>query len=165
MALQSACLTRAQNLQTARYRGAVRRFLDENGIDASVVKMNGAVELAPRLGIAPFICDLVSTGATLEANGLVPTDTVLESEAVLVRTLKPLPPEKTELGDNLLRRLEGVLATQESKYIMLNAPEEALAHLPPDKRGLLGPPSQERMKQVRSILAATFTRALDQQDR
>jgi len=111
------------------YPRLVRRFLDEHGVEASVIRMNGAVELAPRLGIAPFICDLVSTGATLEANGLVPTDTVLESEAVLVRTLKPLPPEKTELGDNLLRRLEGVLATQESKYIMLNAPEEALARI------------------------------------
>jgi len=84
------------------YPRLVRRFLDENGIDATVVKMNGAVELAPRLGIAPFICDLVSTGATLEANGLVPTDTVLESEAVLVRTLRPLPPVKGELGENLL---------------------------------------------------------------
>jgi len=111
------------------YPRLVRRFLDDNGIEASVVKMNGAVELAPRLGIAPFICDLVSTGATLEANGLTPTDTVLESEAVLVRTLRPLTPEKAELGDNLLRRLAGVLATQESKYIMLNAPEEALARI------------------------------------
>ena len=111
------------------YPRLVRRFLDERGIEANVVKMIGAVELAPRLGIAPFICDLVSTGATLEANGLVPTDIVLESEAVLVRTLKPLPPEKEELGENLLRRLEGVLATQESKYIMLNAPEEALARI------------------------------------
>jgi len=111
------------------YPGLVRRFLDERGIDAAVVRMNGAVELAPRLGIAGFICDLVSTGATLEANGLVPLDTVLESEAVLVRTMKTLPPEKAELSDNLLRRIEGVLATQESKYIMLNAPEEALERI------------------------------------
>jgi ATP phosphoribosyltransferase len=111
------------------YPGLVRRFLDERGIDAAVVRMNGAVELAPRLGIAGFICDRVSTGATLEANGLVPLDTVLESEAVLVRTIKPLPPEKAELSDNLLRRIEGVLATQESKYIMLNAPEEALERI------------------------------------
>ena len=50
-------------------------------------QMNGAVELAPRLQIASFICDLVSTGATLEANGLQPLDTVLESQAVLIRTL------------------------------------------------------------------------------
>ncbi|GAA4810901.1 ATP phosphoribosyltransferase [Sphingosinicella ginsenosidimutans] len=108
------------------YPRLTRRFLDERGIDATVVRMNGAVELAPRLGIAGFICDLVSTGATLEANGLVPVETVMESEAVLVRTLKPLSAAKQGLSDNLWRRIEGVLATQESKYIMLNAPEEAL---------------------------------------
>lgn len=108
------------------YPRLTRRFLDERGIEASVVRMNGAVELAPRLGIAGFICDLVSTGATLEANGLVPVETVMESEAVLVRTLKPLSAAKQGLSDNLWRRIEGVLATQESKYIMLNAPEEAL---------------------------------------
>lgn len=108
------------------YPRLTRRFLGERGIEASVVRMNGAVELAPRLGIAGFICDLVSTGATLEANGLVPVETVMESEAVLVRTLKPLSAAKQGLSDNLWRRIEGVLATQESKYIMLNAPEEAL---------------------------------------
>jgi len=111
------------------YPKLTRRFLDERGIDATVVRMNGAVELAPRLGIAGFICDLVSTGATLEANGLIPVETVLESEAVLVRTRRPLPPAKQELGDNLLQRIDGVLATQESKYIMLNAPEAALADI------------------------------------
>lgn len=108
------------------YPRLLRRFLDERGIEATVVKMNGAVELAPRLGIAGFVCDLVSTGATLEANGLAPVETVLESEAVLVRTKKPLPQDKQTLCDNLWRRIEGVLATQESKYIMLNAPQEAL---------------------------------------
>lgn len=108
------------------YPQLLRRFLKERGIDATVVKMTGAVELAPRLGIAGFICDLVSTGATLEANGLVPVETVMESEAVLVRTRKAVNREKTELGDNLLRRMEGVLATKESKYIMLNASGESL---------------------------------------
>ncbi|MFN3944746.1 MAG: ATP phosphoribosyltransferase [Allosphingosinicella sp.] len=111
------------------YPGLLRRFLADHGVEASVVKMSGAVELAPRLGIARFVCDLVSTGATLEANGLVPVETVLESEAVLVRTRRPLSPAKAELADNLFRRIEGVLATQESKYIMLNAPEEALGEI------------------------------------
>jgi ATP phosphoribosyltransferase len=111
------------------YPRLLRRFLDERGIDATVVKMNGAVELAPRLGIARFICDLVSTGATLEANGLIPVETVMESEALLVRTLRPLAPEKQGLSDNLWRRIEGVLATQESKYIMLNAPQTALGDI------------------------------------
>jgi ATP phosphoribosyltransferase len=108
------------------YPRIVQAFLDRAGISASVIKMNGAVELAPRLGIASYVCDLVSTGATLEANGLRPVETVLESEAVLIRTRKPLPEDKADVGDRLLRRIDGVLATQESKYIMLNAPEEAL---------------------------------------
>src|SRR6185503_14870114 len=104
-------------------------FLDRHGIEATPVRMSGAVELAPRLGIARFICDLVSTGATLEANGLKPVETVLESEAVLVRTLKPLNEQRQDLCERLLRRIEGVLATQESKYIMMNAPESALEEI------------------------------------
>jgi ATP phosphoribosyltransferase len=108
------------------YPNLTQRFLDENKIEAVIVKMSGAVELAPRLQIAQFICDLVSTGATLEANGLRPVDTVLDSEAVLIRTRKPLSPVRAELAEQMMSRIEGVLATQESKYIMLNAPEEAL---------------------------------------
>ena len=108
------------------YPRLLRRFLDEHGIEATPVRMSGAVELAPRLGIAKFICDLVSTGATLEANGLRPVETVMESEAVLIRTHKTLSPERQTQCESLLRRIEGVLATQESKYIMMNAPESAL---------------------------------------
>jgi ATP phosphoribosyltransferase len=119
-----------QSLQGARiatsYPRLVRKFLDDNGIEATVTRMNGAVELAPRLQIAGFICDLVSTGATLEANGLRIVETILESEAMLVRTRNPLSAEKADVGERVLRRIEGVLATQESKYIMLNAPEAAL---------------------------------------
>ena len=108
------------------YPNIVQRFLDERQITASVVKMNGAVELAPRLQIAPFICDLVSTGATLEANGLKAVETVFESEAVLIRTRRPVAEPKQEQVAGLLSRIDGVLATKESKYIMLNAPGEAL---------------------------------------
>ena len=111
------------------YPRLVQRFLDRNGITATVVKMNGAVELAPRLQIARFICDLVSTGATLEANGLRAVETVFDSEAVLIRTKKPISEAKREQGARLLSRIEGVLATKESKYIMLNAPGEALREI------------------------------------
>ncbi|MDP8912852.1 MAG: ATP phosphoribosyltransferase [Pseudomonadota bacterium] len=111
------------------YPRIVRRFLDDHGIEATVVKMNGAVELAPRLQIASFVCDLVSTGATLEANGLRPVETVLESEAVLIRTSKPMADIKAEQASRLVSRIDGVLATKESKYIMLNAPSEALREI------------------------------------
>ena len=108
------------------YPNLTQRFLDRAAVKAEIVKMSGAVELAPRLQIAQYICDLVSTGATLEANGLRPVDLVLDSEAVLIRTRKPLSPARAELAEQMLSRIDGVLATQESKYIMLNAPEEAL---------------------------------------
>ena len=111
------------------YPGLVNRFLKQNGIEATVVTMNGAVELAPRLQIANFICDLVSTGATLEANGLRALDTVLDSQAVLVRTRKPLDAGRAEIAAGLMSRIDGVLATKESKYIMLNATEESLERI------------------------------------
>ncbi len=111
------------------YPNILQRFLGDNRIEATIVKMSGAVELAPRLQIAQYICDLVSTGATLEANGLVARDTVLESEAVLIRTRAPLSPLREDLATQMLSRINGVLATQESKYIMLNAPEAALERI------------------------------------
>ncbi len=109
------------------YPAIVGRWLTEQGVTASVVKMNGAVELAPRLKIAPFICDLVSTGATLEANGLTAVADVFDSEAVLVRTTRPVSAAKQAQGESLLSRIEGVLQTKDAKYILLNAPSESLA--------------------------------------
>jgi len=111
------------------YPHILRRFLMQNGVDATLVTMNGAVELAPRLQIASFICDLVSTGATLEANGLRPLDTVLDSQAVLIRTRRPMDKARANIAAGLIIRIEGVLATKESKYIMLNASSEALKRI------------------------------------
>ena len=111
------------------YPRLVRRFLAARGIAAEVVRMNGAVELAPRLGIAGFICDLVSTGATLEANGLRAVETVLDTEAVLVRSRKDPGEPRSDLGSRLLSRIDGVLATRDSKYIMMNATSESLGRI------------------------------------
>ena len=106
-----------------------RAWLDDRGIAAEIVTMRGAVELAPRLGIASYICDLVSTGQTLEANGLKPVQTVLESEAVLVRTGRAIDADHAALLDQLKTRIDGVIQTKESKYIVLNAPEDALSDI------------------------------------
>jgi ATP phosphoribosyltransferase len=111
------------------YPRLLGRFLRQNGIEATIITMSGAVELAPRLQIAGFICDLVSTGATLEANGLKAVDTVLESQAVLIRTRKPTDAARNEIAAGLMSRIEGVLATKESKYIMMNAPGDALREI------------------------------------
>ncbi|MCJ8191128.1 ATP phosphoribosyltransferase [Sphingomicrobium aestuariivivum] len=106
-----------------------RAFLEKEGISAEVVTMHGAVELAPRLGIADYVCDLVSTGQTLEANGLKPVHTILESESVLIRTRATLADEQVDRADALKTRMLGVIATAESKYIVLNAPESALPEI------------------------------------
>lgn len=111
------------------YPRIVQRFLNDHSVEASIVEMNGAVELAPRLKIAGYICDLVSTGATLEANGLRPVADVFDSEAVLIRTRQDIGSARQEQATRLLSRISGVLATKESKYIMLNAPSEALREI------------------------------------
>jgi ATP phosphoribosyltransferase len=105
------------------------RYLRERDVDAEIVTLSGAVEIAPRLGRADLICDLVSTGSTLLANHLREVETVLESHAVLIRTPLELPPEKEEWVQRLLMRIEGVQSVRESKYIMLHAPRSALAEI------------------------------------
>jgi ATP phosphoribosyltransferase len=122
-----------QSLNNARiatsYVGLLNNFLEQNGIEAEPVYFSGAVEIAPRLGRADFICDLVSTGSTLKANGLRELDVLLESEAVVIQTEKPLGADKQALVDKILQRLDGVLQVRESKYIMLHAPKSALAQI------------------------------------
>ena len=107
----------------------LKKYLRENAIEAETVHFSGAVEIAPKLGKADFICDLVSTGATLAANQLREVQTVLESEAVIIQTRAPLSDLKQEWVDKILQRLDGVLQVRESKYIMLHAPREALAEI------------------------------------
>lgn len=102
------------------------KFLADRGIDAEIVTLSGAVEIAPRLGRADAICDLVSTGSTLLANRLREVETVLESHAVLIRTPVELPAGKREWVERLLMRIDGVQQVRESKYIMLHAPRAAL---------------------------------------
>ncbi len=108
------------------YPFTLGRYLEQNGIRAEIVTLSGAVEIAPRLGRADAVCDLVSTGSTLVANRLREVATVLESHAVLVRTPVALADEKAEWVERLLMRIDGVQQVRESKYIMLHAPRSAL---------------------------------------
>jgi ATP phosphoribosyltransferase len=111
------------------YPNTLARFLRENSLDAEIVTLSGAVEIAPRLGRADLVCDLVSTGSTLSANHLREVATVLDSEAALIRTPVPLPDEKADWVRRLLLRIDGVQQVRESKYIMLHAPRSALAEI------------------------------------
>jgi len=111
------------------YVGLLTDYLTKNAINAEPVFLSGAVEIAPKLGRADFICDLVSSGGTLVANGLREVAVLLESEAVVIQTLAPLGDEKQALVDKIIQRLDGVLKVRDSKYIMLHAPRSALAEI------------------------------------
>jgi ATP phosphoribosyltransferase len=108
------------------YPYLLERFFADKGINAKAVMLTGSVEVAPRAGVADAICDLVSTGATLEANGLREEDEVFVSKAVLIQKSEALLPEKQALITRLLPRIDGVLLAKESKYIMLHAPKNYL---------------------------------------
>jgi ATP phosphoribosyltransferase len=108
------------------YPFLLARYLQQQGVIAEIITLSGAVEIAPRLGRADLICDLVSTGSTLQANHLREVETVLESHAVLIRTPIELPAFKSDWVERLLMRIEGVEQVKESKYIMLHAPRSAL---------------------------------------
>lgn len=122
-----------QSLQNARiatsYTATLEDFLQQQEIEAEIVYFSGAVEIAPRLGKADFICDLVSSGSTLAANQLREVQTVLVSEAVIVQTRAPLSDLKQDWVNRILQRLNGVLQVRESKYVMLHAPRSALAQI------------------------------------
>ncbi|MCR5084144.1 MAG: ATP phosphoribosyltransferase [Succinivibrionaceae bacterium] len=111
------------------YPYLLRRVMREQGIKFKPVLLTGSVEVAPRAGLADAICDLVCTGATLQSNGLREVETIYRSEAVLIARDQELYPEKQEVLDLILPRLRGVLAARESKYIMMNAPREALPQI------------------------------------
>jgi ATP phosphoribosyltransferase len=111
------------------YVGILKNYLKQNKIDAEIVYFSGAVEIAPKLGRADYICDLVSTGSTLDANGLSEVDVLMQSEAVVIQTRAELSPDKQALVDRMLQRLDGVIQVRESKYIMLHAPRASLAEI------------------------------------
>jgi ATP phosphoribosyltransferase len=111
------------------YPALLADFLARLGIAAEIVTLSGAVEIAPRLGRADMICDLVSSGSTLQANHLREVHTVLQSQVVLIRTPVKLSPLKEDWVSRLLLRIDGVEQVKESKYIMLHAPRSALPRI------------------------------------
>ena len=108
------------------YPNILQAYLTDNCVDAEVVMLSGSVEIAPRLGKSDFICDLVSSGATLAANKLRAWDTVFDSEAALLTNQAPRSEQSQALLDKLVQRITGVLQVKESKYIMLHAPRKSL---------------------------------------
>ncbi|MGQ0287078.1 ATP phosphoribosyltransferase [Pasteurellaceae bacterium 22721_9_1] len=121
------------DLQNARiatsYPNLLKRYMQQQGVNFKTCSLTGSVEVAPRAGLADAICDLVSSGATLEANGLKEVEVIYRSKSCLIQRATALDTEKQALVDKLLTRIQGVQQAAESKYIMLHAPKDKLAEI------------------------------------
>lgn len=107
------------------YPNTVSSYLKKNNVKAEIHTISGSVEVAPTLGLADGICDIVSSGNTLFMNGLKELEVILKSEAVLVKS-KNISQDKKKILDKLVFRMKSVLMAKNSKYILLNAPNEAI---------------------------------------
>lgn len=105
------------------YPNILREFFTARGVTADIHEISGSVEIAPSIGLADAVCDLVSSGSTLFSNGLREVETVMNSEAVLIAR-KDLSPDPSAILDKLLFRIRSVKAAAQNKYILLNAPVE-----------------------------------------
>lgn len=113
-----------KNIATS-YPNIVKSFLKKNNVEAGIHEISGSVEIAPGIGLADAICDIVSTGSTLLSNGLKEVEAVMQSEAVIIATPE-LEKAKQEILDKLLFRIEAVKKAQNNKYILLNCPNNAI---------------------------------------
>ncbi|GLT15840.1 ATP phosphoribosyltransferase [Vibrio algivorus] len=111
------------------YPHLLKSYMDEQGINFSTCMLTGSVEVAPRAGLADAIADLVSTGATLEANGLKEAEVIFRSKATLIQRVGEFSAEQDNLIEKLLTRMQGVIQAKESKYIMLHAPSDKLEQI------------------------------------
>jgi ATP phosphoribosyltransferase len=137
------------------YPMLTRKFLQENKIEAEIHEISGSVELAPSIGLADAVCDLVSSGSTLFMNGLQEVQTVLKSQAVLIRS-KGLEKPLLELLDQLLFRIRAVRKAKNNKYVLLNAPNDSLEKiislLPGMKSPTVLPLAETGWSSVHSVL-------------
>jgi ATP phosphoribosyltransferase len=138
------------------YPGLVRQFLEKNGIRAEIHEISGSVEIAPGIGLADAIVDLVSSGSTLFMNGLREVETILRSQAVLVRNER-LGPEQQQLLERFLFRIRAVKKARNNKYVLLNAPNDKLPEiirlLPGMKSPTVLPLAEAGWSSVHSVLS------------
>lgn len=120
------------------YPNILGDFLKKNNIKATIHEISGSVEIAPSIGLADAICDIVSTGSTLMSNGLQEVEVVFHSQAVLIQT-PTLSNEKQKLLQKLLFRIEAVQNARNNKYILLNAPNEVIPKITEILPGMKSP--------------------------
>jgi ATP phosphoribosyltransferase len=138
------------------YPVILKKYLEDNQITADVHEISGSVEIAPGIGLADVVCDLVSSGSTLFMNGLKEVETVLESQAVLIRN-KSLDESQLDFVEKLLFRMRAVKKAVHNKYILLNAPNEMLGDilklLPGMKSPTILPLAEAGWSSVHSVLS------------
>ncbi len=138
------------------YPNTLQQFLKKNNLNAEIHEISGSVEIAPNIGLADGICDIVSTGSTLFKNGLKEVEVLFQSEAVLI-TGKNLSAEAKNLFDKLLFRINAVLSARNNKYILLNAPnnklQEIIALLPGMKSPTILPLAEEGWSSLHSVIS------------
>ncbi len=139
------------------YPNILRRFLEEQGVEASIRVIKGSVEIAPAAGIADAIFDIVSSGGTLVSNGLKEVEQVISSEAVLIANPN-LSPEKRAILDSLLFRIDAVTGSRGKKYILMNLPadkvDEAITILPAMRSPSVMPLADKSWCSLHSVVKA-----------
>jgi len=137
------------------YPVTLKAYLDKNNITADIHTISGSVEIAPNIGLSDGICDIVSSGSTLFKNGLRETQVILRSEAVLAKSLK-LTEEQEEILDKLVFRINAVLRAKDSKYILLNVPNNKIENvseiLPVLKSPTILPLAKEGWSSLHSVI-------------
>jgi len=148
------------------YPVLVQKYLDQHKIKAEIHEISGSVEIAPGIGLADVVCDLVSSGSTLFMNGLKESETILNSQAVLVKR-NNLPAELVSILERLLFRMESVKKAKKNKYVLLNAPnvqlDKIIALLPGMKSPTIVPLATEGWSSVHTVIAeADFWNLIEQ---
>ena len=148
------------------YPNTVKSFFQKNGIEADIHVISGSVEIAPSIGLAEGICDIVSSGSTLFNNGLKETQVILKSEAVLAKS-KILSNEKEEILSQLLFRIKSILSAKNTKYILMNVPNENIEKvssiLPVMKSPTILPLIEEGWSSLHSVIKeAEFWEVINQ---
>lgn len=143
-----------KNIATS-YPTIVKQFLQKHSIQADIHEISGSVEIAPGIGLAHAICDIVSTGSTLLSNGLKEVEVVMQSEAVLIATPE-LETGKQAILEQLLFRIQAVQLAKNNKYILLNCPNEAIpkitAVIPGMKSPTILPLGREGWSSLHSVV-------------
>jgi ATP phosphoribosyltransferase len=137
------------------YPNTLQKYLDKHNVKANIHIINGSVEIAPNIGLADAICDIVSSGSTLFKNNLKESDVILRSEAVIASS-PSLNPEKQNLLDKLLFRIDAVLRAENTKYVLLNAPnnrlDEIIKILPGMKSPTVMPLAETSWSSVHTVI-------------